>query len=422
MNAVRIAILIDHVAPQGFGGAEVIAWAIAQGFQRLGYDVRVISSVQDPALAGVRLQDGIPVRRIFVPRRFNRWRMYSGRTNRVAVHEVERELHFFRPDAVFVHTVQRYLSFGVLTAARRFTPHVYYHAHDTHAVSSGTLPLLRAHNSPMSALANMFRQVLHYNPVRWPLVRRHLDKVEAVIAVSESLACELRAHNVPRVLVVHNGIDPSWPDAPSSSIESMRMRFGLRDKKVVLVAGRLSREKGTLALGDIAERLQRNGNLRFLIVGHESPDVRRLRNMLARVRNEHMFAFTGRLSGSELRAAYAVADIVFVPSMYPDPFPTVNLEAMACGKPIVGTIFGGTPELVIDGVTGVLVDPTDIRRSAEAIEWLLSDERMREAMGSAGRRRVTSSFSRTRQIASIAALLTVHSDIHRGDGDPVPMT
>ena len=80
------------------------------------------------------------------------------------------------------------------------------------------------------------------------------------------------------------------------------------------------------------------------------------------------------LSGDDLRAAYAASDVCVTPSMYREPFNLVNIEAMAARKPVVTTCFGGPPEVVVDGVTGYVVDPRDVGLFSARLETLLTGE------------------------------------------------
>jgi starch synthase len=87
-----------------------------------------------------------------------------------------------------------------------------------------------------------------------------------------------------------------------------------------------------------------------------------------------------------------------------EPFGIINLEAMACGRPVVASAVGGIPEVVVPGKTGLLVPPADPGALAEALNCVLRDRAMARQMGLAGRRRVEEHFSwisiaaRTRQL------------------------
>jgi glycosyltransferase involved in cell wall biosynthesis len=97
--------------------------------------------------------------------------------------------------------------------------------------------------------------------------------------------------------------------------------------------------------------------------------------------------FAGRLTGEPLWQQYRDAALVVAPSIWADPCPTVVLEAMAFGRPVVGSDAGGIPDLVEDGVSGVLVPPRDPRALAAAIGGLLADRARLAAMARAARDR-----------------------------------
>ena len=103
-------------------------------------------------------------------------------------------------------------------------------------------------------------------------------------------------------------------------------------------------------------------------------------------------------------AVLAAADVVVAPSTWPDPFPTVILEAMRAGRPVVASNHGGAPEMVVDGVTGVLVPPGDDAALAAAIGTLLADPDVRGRLGAAARERWRAEFGLERFVAAVDAL------------------
>jgi spore coat protein SA len=159
-------------------------------------------------------------------------------------------------------------------------------------------------------------------------------------------------------------------------IEALRERLGLSGRQVVLYVGKLSPGKGSADLV-VASRdvVRRFPNALFLFVGEGelgegSPHLRRL----------------GPLPNHEVLALYPLADIVVVPSIVPDALSRVILEAMATGRPVVATRVGGTPELVVDEKTGLLVERADPPGLARALERLLGDANLRAGLGGAARR------------------------------------
>jgi glycosyltransferase involved in cell wall biosynthesis len=102
--------------------------------------------------------------------------------------------------------------------------------------------------------------------------------------------------------------------------------------------------------------------------------------------------FAGRLDGVALAVAYQRASVVALPT-YNDSFPTVLVEAMSTGRPVVSTRVGGIPTLVTDGVDGVLLTPGDVSALASTIGNLLGDEALATEMGRRGARKVRSELS-----------------------------
>ena len=108
--------------------------------------------------------------------------------------------------------------------------------------------------------------------------------------------------------------------------------------------------------------------------------------------------------GEEMAAAYGASDAVIVPSVYLDPFPTIVLEAMAAGTPVVASTFGGAQEAVVDGETGYVVDPRDTEEFAGKVLSLLKNPELAARMGMAGIQRVEKKFTAARMAADYAAL------------------
>ena len=102
--------------------------------------------------------------------------------------------------------------------------------------------------------------------------------------------------------------------------------------------------------------------------------------------------FAGRLDGAALAAAYQRASVVALPT-YRDSFPTVLVEAMCSGRPVVSTRVGGIPEFVTDGVDGVLLTPGDVSAFASTLGNLLGDEALATDMGRRGARKARSELS-----------------------------
>jgi len=181
-------------------------------------------------------------------------------------------------------------------------------------------------------------------------------RARVVLAVSESLAAEARQLGARDVRLVPNGIE--LPDQIGQEA----------DPPEVLFVGRLGPEKG------IEELVAAASGLDLVVVG-DGP----LRPLVP--------GTLGFLPTEEVAARYARAAIVVCPSRR-EGFGLVCAEAMAYGRPVVATAVGGLAELVVDGETGLLVEPGDPRALRAAIDRLLADRDLRRRLGAAGRERI----------------------------------
>jgi len=110
-------------------------------------------------------------------------------------------------------------------------------------------------------------------------------------------------------------------------------------------------------------------------------------------RQEPFIKSVGWVSLEELPQLYVQADICVVPSLWPEPFGIVAVEAMAAGKPVIASRIGGLKDIVVDGVTGFLVEPGDVKQLAEKIELLMDNPDLYKKMGKAARKRVEELYS-----------------------------
>lgn len=217
------------------------------------------------------------------------------------------------------------------------------------------------------------------------LKQRFLRRVDGVIGVSQGILDVYQRsgllEGVRRVHAIYNVPPAGVPPSPAE-VEALRERLGLRGRRVVLYVGKFSPGKGTADLVAAARQVAGEfPDALFLFVGDgvldtAADNVRRL----------------GPLPNRDVLVLYPLAAAVVVPSVIPDALSRVILEAMAAGRPVVATRVGGTPELVIDGKTGLLVERHAPEALARAIASLLRDEGLRASLGAGARRHVAERF------------------------------
>ena len=232
------------------------------------------------------------------------------------------------------------------------------------------------------------------------LKQRFLRRVDCVIGVSQGILDVYRRSGllarVRRVEAIYN-VPPVAVSPSPTRLAALRDRLDVAGRRIVLYVGKLSPGKGTpdlvTAAREVAETFP---DVLFLLVGEGEADagvpwMRRL----------------GPLPNEDVLALYPLAEMVVVPSVIPDALSRVILEAMSAGRPVVATRVGGTPELVIEGATGILVERNAPGELARAIVSLLRDAGLRTALGAGGRRHVAERLSAE---GSVERLLAVYQD------------
>ncbi|MEV7811762.1 glycogen synthase [Streptomyces flaveolus] len=229
--------------------------------------------------------------------------------------------------------------------------------------------------------------------------RTAIEAADAVIAVSgamrdDILAC-YPALDPARVHIVHNGIDTRLyrPDPGTDALT----RHGIDPTRpYVLFVGRITRQKGVPHLLRAVRDIDPGAQVVLCAGAPDTPEIDRefqeLFEELRRVR-AGVFWIPQMLPRTEVIQLLTHATVFACPSVY-EPLGIVNLEAMACGTPVVASRVGGIPEVVDDGRTGLLVDVDDDFESglARALDTVLGDPDAARRMGEAGRARAVGEF------------------------------
>jgi alpha-maltose-1-phosphate synthase len=237
------------------------------------------------------------------------------------------------------------------------------------------------------------------------------ESANAVIAVSAGMRLDiLRSYpNIDpnKVHVVHNGIDvDAW--APTSNPQLLE-RWGIDvSRPSVVFVGRITRQKGLPYLLEAAEHLPEDVQLILCAGAPDTPEIKaEVESKVSALQSQRdgVIWITDHLPRNELAAILSSATTFVCPSIY-EPLGIVNLEAMACGIPVVGTATGGIPEVVEDGVTGWLVPIEQVQDGtgtpinpekyitdlAEAMREAVSDPARAQEMGVAARERARVHF------------------------------
>lgn len=230
------------------------------------------------------------------------------------------------------------------------------------------------------------------------IVHRLADRIVVVSKSVKEKVFSNQGLGTKKVMVVYDQGPDSAIFHPQINSGKIRDEFNLQvQKNVVTMIGKLTQRKGHETFVRAAARvLKAFPEAVFFLVGgaldapHHQAYARRLQRLPASLGIEDQVRFTGYRP--DVAEIMAVSDVIVHCSLYPDPFPGVVLQAMAVGKAVVASSIGGPREQIEEGVSGVLIEPGDPKRLAEAIRSLLSDGEKRSALGREAAKKVKRDF------------------------------
>lgn len=321
---------------------------LVQEMQRLGFDVRIMNL-------------GILRRKYFSP---------LGVINRgkrlVQAYQFLKELHQQEKIAL-VYSNTLAVIIGAIFARRKKIPHV-WHIHE----------IL---HSPEFLIKFLARQLDNSTPQ--PLV------------VSQAVADHWNKYlQKSTPVVIHNGMDYS---SFVSASPTLRKSLGVaEDQPVITMIGRINPGKGQQFFLQLAKELLKNyPEAVFWMVGDPYPGYEPIHEQLKEYIKINNLGSSVMDLGfrSDIPEVLKSSDIFVLPSILPDSFPTVILEAMASGLPVVATNSGGAREMIDDAVTGYLIPIGDLNAGVARLSQLLDDPTGSKRMGLAGQMRVQDQFS-----------------------------
>jgi starch synthase len=227
--------------------------------------------------------------------------------------------------------------------------------------------------------------------------RVSIESAAAVIAVSQGMRADvLSAYpgvDPAKVHVIRNGIDTD-EYAPDQATDVLARHGVDPEQPSVVFVGRITRQKGVPVLLRAAASFDPRAQLVLCAGAPDTPELlTEVTDLVDRLRTVRpgVVWISGMLTRPEIIQLVSHATVFVCPSVY-EPLGIVNLEAMACGTAVVASRTGGIPEVVDDGVTGLLVPPGDPTALATAVNELLTDRTRAIAMGRAGRDRAIAAF------------------------------
>ncbi len=385
---MRICLISREYPPEtGWGGIATFAKHLAHGLKDLGHDVEVVSLAVDKPHS-IR-EAGILVHRVVQKdvggglskggalMSYSRYVLATSSSLWKKFIELHRRKPFDVVDCpeLLAEGIWPALTKVAPLAVRLYTPHSKFIAERLHNVRP-----------------NLDHQLVA------AIERVAMLSADALTSPSDDLADFVSLDlNLPRerIKIIRNPIDPEvfQPKGNTAYMPDPRT--------TVLFVGRLEERKGIHYLIDaIPSIVSQFKNVRFIIVGDDTNTAAGQRSVMKELQDKvnktqigSYIEWVNRVPLDALPSYYRSADICVVPSVY-DNSPYTCLEAMSCGKPVIGTSAGGTREYIVDGESGVIVPPRDAEALATSIVELLHNKARREELGAAARERVLNHFQR----------------------------
>lgn len=221
---------------------------------------------------------------------------------------------------------------------------------------------------------------------------------DVIIANSRSTGNALKV-NQNKVRIVYNAIEKSEADSEIIQRDSDSITIGM--------AGRINRWKGQKLFVDAAEQvLKKNSNVKFVIAGEAYTGELYLKEELIRYIKEKKLEKSIKLLGqvTDMSKFYRSIDIFVLPSIQPEPFGLVVIEAMKYSLPVIATNHGGPTEIISDGVDGFLVDYHEQSDMAKKMQMLIENEQLRRDIGKRARLKQIQQFSMSSVITALEAI------------------
>lgn len=402
---MRILFITAFYPPYVIGGWEQLVQDINSHLQARGHTTQVLTSMYKVGETPLQRED---VRRVLHLEsnlvRYSPQDFFLKHRSQVQhnLSVTRRTIEEFRPEVIFIHVMWN-LTRGVAWLAEQLCPGqvVYYVANDwPHAPSVHRLYWDEPARSPLKrALKGLLRPValdmIESEEQSFPL------KFERVLTVSRAVRDELAGRaGIPseNMQVVYNGVEVDR-FTPGDMGQTGRSRLS------VLYAGSLAPHKGVHTAIGAMRRLKQMGageRITLTIVGSGHPDYEAgLRRQVAEGGLEELVRFWPRVPREEMPVLLRKFEVLVFPSIWEEPLARMMQEAMASGLVVVGTLTGGTPEILEEGQTGLTFDPEDAQQLAEQLLRLDQDAGLMKALARNGRRIVEERFDLQRMIDEI---------------------
>ena len=372
---MKILFLNTYDDPADGGGVELTVWTLIRALKEKGHECILVSTQPGRALdlherEGVRIWRA-GIRNLYWPTKEKiasslsklAWHTVDGYSRLMQSH-LKQVLELEKPDVVSVHSLPGWSASSWATIRSLSIPIVQV-LHDQYAICARSSMFRNEHNCEAQCTDCKLLRLPH---------RKASSLPSAVIGVSQFILDRHLQHGyfqgVPIKAVINNTRNPQSLDVGALTPEHKGIRFGF--------IGRLDPSKGVEILLQAFSRFEHEDAQLWIAGDGDQKYVAALKKQTKDVRVK----FLGRV---KQRDFFPEVDAVVVPSLWNDTFPGVVFEALAFGKPVLGSLRGGIPEMIQHGQNGFLFEPDNDGELLSLLNQVASNPEERIAMGAAAR-------------------------------------
>ncbi len=413
----KILLVTEYYPPIIYGGGELGAQMLAQGLHTNGHEVAVLTS-RAPGKASEENENGVKVLRVLktgnprtilgnIIRRL--FFSASAKKNIKKLDAVDHfdAIHFLNNTSVVDLGEKNKKTVVTINSYNAFCPKAnlfYKEKAPCTGCSPGKYVGCIACSSYVGRV--LLPWFLKYNPLFWLWnytsylrQRDHLTRVGKKIVFNQYAAALMKRLGMKQVHVLPNLA------AAEGSLPATTKK---QDILTLAYIGGLEKMKGIAEiLKAYALLKQKNEAVRIIFVGSGRYEL----VLLPLSQHDSNIVFKGLLSHREVQKLYAEIDAVLIPSLWPEPFSRVLLEAYQHGVPVIATAVGGNADYVADGVTGYLVNPTDAAASIASAITKLKNKRHCAQLGKQARAYYTTNLAPDETLKKIEALYDSHDSL-----------
>jgi glycosyltransferase involved in cell wall biosynthesis len=371
-----------------YGGAETYMFTLKKYLENDGNTVAVLTSNIIPKISENKCT--------FKCENYKQSKIIYKIFNINAYLKIRKVIKKFRPDIVHLHNFL-YCGTPSILAVLKNIPTVMT-VHDYAITCPNTIRVDYYNELCMSSFGRIClekncsnRRIYYYRRIKMMILKRLLRNVNLFIAPSNFMSNVLNINNIVPIIKLNYSIDLSLFSSEKTEMTENNILF----------IGRIAKEKGIEYLLAAMPRILKDISDAKLLIAGDGNEKNNLIKMTEQLNIGRHVEFLGAIPPEKTPDLYQKANIVVVPSTWPEVFGIVGLEAMAMGKVVIGSDIGGIPEWLEHGKTGFLVEPRNSDELAEKIIRILSDKELARKLAKNARQKVEKEFNMKNHIEKI---------------------